>query len=65
VKRVTSAKDPLGTHPHPLAPVLLSTPPDTNMLRNLWLLALFALVALSSAFNLDGVEEYIHHGVKR
>jgi hypothetical protein len=35
------------------------------MLRNLWLLALFALVALSSAFNLDGVEEYIHHGVKR
>jgi hypothetical protein len=35
------------------------------MLRNSWLLALFALLTLSSAFNLDGVEEYIHKGVKR
>jgi hypothetical protein len=35
------------------------------MLRHSWLLALFALFALSSAWNLDGVEEYIHHGVKR
>ncbi|KAH7085066.1 hypothetical protein BKA63DRAFT_9287 [Paraphoma chrysanthemicola] len=41
------------------------------MLRNSWLLALFALVALSAAFNfgeglhIDGIEEYLHHGEKR
>ncbi|KAH7389537.1 hypothetical protein DE146DRAFT_635250 [Phaeosphaeria sp. MPI-PUGE-AT-0046c] len=35
------------------------------MLRNSWLLLLCVLAAVSAAFNLDGVEEYIHHGVKR
>ncbi|KAL5120533.1 hypothetical protein ACEQ8H_001551 [Pleosporales sp. CAS-2024a] len=35
------------------------------MVRNAWLLALWALVAMAAALNLDGVEEYVHHGVKR
>lgn len=43
----------------------------TNMLRQLWLfVAILAFAALSSAFSLDdlhidGIEEYLHHGVKR
>jgi hypothetical protein len=38
------------------------------MLRNSWLLALFALFALSAAFNLndiDGIEDYLHHGKRQ